>query len=335
LLEIEQIQTTDTPNIVVIGGGSGSFTLLQELKYATEHITAIVNMSDDGGSSGVLRDELGVLPPGDVRQCIVALSDNEEVRNLFSYRFGNGKLAGQSTGNIILSALELQHGSFEKAVKIASNLLHITGQVLPVTLGDHRLVMQDGEERIVNERLITKHKITSIDAQVWLDPKAEINPEARQAILDASAVIIAPGNLFSSILPVLSVGGVSEALQATKAKKIAITNLVTKPGQTEGWHVVDYVKAYERYIGVGQLNVVLYNTDLPSKDLLEKYAAEHEYPVATDSIRFSEIAAVAVGKALVAQELYKQDPNDNAIKRTLIWHDARVVTENILRILHG
>jgi uncharacterized cofD-like protein len=316
-----------------MGGGSGSFTLLQELKHATENITAIVNMSDDGGSTGVLRDELGVLPPGDVRQCIVALSDNEEVRDLFSYRFGSGKLAGQSTGNIILSALELQHGSFEKAVKIASKLLHITGQVVPVTLGNHRLVLEDGDQRIVNERNITKHVVTSSVARVWLEPEAEINPEARQALLDASAIIIAPGNIFSSILPVLSVNGVAEALRASKAKKIAVTNLVTKPGQTGGWHVVDYVKAYERYIGEGQVDVALYNADIPTPELLEKYAAEQEYPVGTDANRFGEISAQSVGRNLVAQEMYSQDPNDTAIKRTLIRHDAKVVTSAIMGLL--
>jgi uncharacterized cofD-like protein len=318
-----------------MGGGSGSFTLLQELKHATDNITAIVNMSDDGGSTGVLRDELGVLPPGDVRQCIVALSDNEEVRNLFSYRFGRGILAGQSTGNIILSALELQHGSFEKAVKIASTLLHITGQVVPVTLGDHRLVLQDGDERIVNESAISQHIIRSRDPRVWLEPGAEINPEARRAIIEASAVVIAPGNIFSSILPVLSVKGVSEALQESKAKKIAVTNLVTKPGQTEGWHVVDYVKAYEQYVGKGQIDVVLYNADLPSTELLEKYAAESEFPVSTRSDRFSEVSAAFIGRSLVAKELFKQDPNDTAIKRTLIRHDARIVTDTIMEILHG
>ena len=132
--------------IVVLGGGTGSFVVLSALKTLTSKITAIVNMCDDGGSTGVLRDELGVLPPGDVRQCLVALSEKPELRDLFSYRFDSGGLAGHSLGNIILSGLELQHGSFEKAVEVASNILRIRGKVVPVALGNHQLVMQDGDQ---------------------------------------------------------------------------------------------------------------------------------------------------------------------------------------------
>ncbi len=235
------------PHIALIGGGTGSFTLLNELKKLTPFITAIVNMSDDGGSTGLLRDELGVLPPGDVRQCLVALSDTREVRDLFNYRFDRGALANQSLGNVILSGLELKHGSFKKAVEVASSLLHITGKVAPVTLGEHTLVMKDGDEIIRGEYLIGHRPINNPGATVFLEPKAKLNPEARSAIENADLVVIAPGNLYGSLLPALAVDGMDAAFKNSLAKKVVVANLVNKPGQTDNWHVVDYKNAGKLY----------------------------------------------------------------------------------------
>lgn len=322
------------PEITVIGGGTGSFTLLQELKEFTPNISAIVNMCDDGGSTGMLRDELGVLPPGDVRQCLVALSDTPEVRDLFSYRFDRGSFENQSLGNIILSGLELQHGSFEKAVKVASAILHITGQVIPATLENHTLVMSDGEEVIRGEYLIGHREIKSPEATIELDPPASINPEAAQAIEKSDLIVIAPGNLYGSLLPITVVDGLKEALEESDAKKIAISNLVNKPGQTDGWHVADYVKTFEKHIGEGQIDYVLYNNEPPTKELLEKYAAEGEFPVGIYAERFKEIRAVAIGAPLVAKEVALQDPNDKIIHRTLIRHNAYQVGRQLMRIFY-
>ncbi|MCE7936354.1 YvcK family protein [Candidatus Saccharibacteria bacterium CPR2] len=326
--------SVNQPEITVIGGGTGSFTLLQELKEFTPNISAIVNMCDDGGSTGVLRDELGVLPPGDVRQCLVALSDTPEVRDLFSYRFDRGRFESQSLGNIILSGLELQHGSFAKAVKVASAILHITGQVIPATLENHTLVMQDGDETVRGEYIIGHREIKNPEVTIKLDPPANINPEAAQAIEKSDLVVIAPGNLYGSLLPVMVVDGLKEALEASRAKKIAISNLVNKPGQTDGWHVADYVKAFEQRIGKDQIDYALYNNEPPSKELLEKYAAEGEFPVDTNPERFSEIGAITIGASLVAKELALQDPNDKVIRRTLIRHDAYQVGRQLMRIFY-
>ena len=210
------------PRIVVIGGGTGSFVMLSGLKKITDDISAIVNMCDDGGSTGVLRDELGVLPPGDARQCLVGLSDVPEISDLFSYRFGEGGLAGHSLGNIILSGLELQHGSFEKALEVASKILRIRGQVIPSVLGNHRLVMQDGDERIDGERNIEAHTIVYADAAVRLDPVAEANPRAVEAILAADIVVMAPGGLYNSLLPIYSISGIAKALQQTPATVVFV-----------------------------------------------------------------------------------------------------------------
>ncbi len=321
----------NAPEIAVIGGGTGSFTLLQELKQFTPNITAVVNMSDDGGGSGMLRDELGVLPPGDIRQCLVALSDLPEIRNLFGYRFNAGSLKNQSLGNIILSGLELQHDSLEKAIEVASTILQIKGQVIPVTTQKHTLVMRDGNDVIRGENIIGERAIKQPGAYVELDPPSAINPRAAEAILAADLVVIAPGNLHGSLLPALAVNGMAEAFQATKAKKVAIINLVTKPGQTDGWHVADYVRTFEYYVGKGQIDRVIYNNVAPSEALLKKYAEDGEFPVSIDPERLREIGAKAIGAALVASELATQDQNDTILRRTLIRHDAVQVGRQLMR----
>lgn len=318
-------------NVVLFGGGTGSFTLLQSLKEYTTELAAIINMCDDGGSTGILRDELGVLPPGDVRQCLVALSDNPEVRNLFNYRFSEGRLSGQSLGNIILSGLELQYGSFAKAIEVAGRLLHITGTVIPATLDNHQLVLHDGDVTVHGETAVAEYAFCNRDAAIELLPCARINPAARAAIADAGVIIIAPGNIYRSILPVLAVDGVAASLSKTKAKVVYVANLVNRPEHTKGWHVVDYVEQIERYIGKGRVDAILYNTAPIANVLLERYADQGELPVSAESSRFQEIQAIAIGDRLIAAEISKQDPADTLLQRTLIRHDARAVCELIAR----
>ena len=158
----------ESPKVVIIGGGTGSYTLLQGIKQWTPNLTAIVNISDDGGSSGSLRDELGVLPPGDIRQCLVALSNIKQTRDLFTYRFSKGNLSGHAVGNIVLSALELQTGSFTTAVKIMSEFMQITGQVIPVSTENLKLLMDDGGRIIEGETKIGEHKIKNRNAKIYL-----------------------------------------------------------------------------------------------------------------------------------------------------------------------
>jgi uncharacterized cofD-like protein len=291
-------------------------------------------MCDDGSSTGMLRDELGVLPPGDLRQCLVALSDLPEVRELFSYRFGKGRLTGQSIGNIILSGLELQHeGDISKAIDVASNLLQIKrGKVVPVSLENHVLMMQDGDEIVHGESAIGNRKITNNGTKLWLEPSAQINPDAEEAIENADLVVIAPGNLYGSILPTLLVSGMREAIRTTNAKTIIVSNLVTKPGQTDGWHAVDYVKKIEGFIGDGSIDYVLYNRGYIEPELLEKYAHEGEYPVSVTDDRFCEITAKPIGDNLVSEEIYQPDANDTLIRRTLIRHDAKRVGRQLMRL---
>jgi uncharacterized cofD-like protein len=322
-----------SPKIVALGGGTGSFALLQGIKELTPQVTAIVSMSDDGGSTGTLRDELGVLPPGDLRQCLVALSGRAEVRNLFSYRFSDGRFAGQSLGNIILSGLELQYGNMEEAIQVAGRVLHITGKVVPVTLDKHRLLLRDGEHVIYGEGMIDDYAIMHPDPQTWLDPASSINPRAQAAIAAADMVVIAPGSLYTSLLPICMVGGVPEALQQTKAQVVSIANLVNRPGQADNWHVVDYVLQLEKRLGAGVIDTVLYNTQPISDDLLNRYAAEGEYPVDSSAERFGEIQATAIGVPLMASEMGRQDPADKAVRRTLIRHDPELVADELRKLL--
>lgn len=316
----------------MLGGGTGSFVVLNALKTLTPKITAIVNMCDDGGSTGLLRDELGVLPPGDVRQCLVALSERPELRGLFNYRFDSGSLSGHSLGNIILSGLELQHGSFEKAVEVASNILRIRGKVVPVALGNHRLVMQDGNQTIAGQHAIDMHVVASPGAHVRLDPASTVNPAALAAIELADLIVVSPGSLYTSLLPLFSVDGVVMALRRTKAPVVMVANLVNKPNQTPGWHIADYVKKIEEYVGKGSINTVLYNTQTIPADLIRRYAEEGEIPVDSTAARFAEISARVVGAKLVSDVVEKQDAADTAIRRTLIRHDPERLAEQILKI---
>jgi len=327
------IKKADQPHIVVIGGGTGSYTLLCSLKNWTNNLTAIVNMSDNGGSSGLLRDELGVLPPGDIRQCIVALSSLESTRDILSYRFSKGSLAGHSLGNIILSAVELKTGSFSESVEVISKLFAVTGQVLPVSSIKHSLVLEDGTKQIVGESQINNHFISSPNARLSLRPKAKINPRAKQAILKADLVVVAPGNLYCSILPTLIVEGMSQALKQTKAKVVLVANLVNKPKQTANWRVSDYVNKVEEYTGSQTIDVVLYNNKLPSKRLLNKYSDEGELPVIIDEANLAQMRQLVVGADFVDRRPFKIDPADKLIKRTLIRHNASEITKQLKKLL--
>jgi len=180
------MEVTSGPKFVMIGGGTGSFTLLSGLKQYVQDITALVCMADDGGSTGLLRDELGVLPPGDVRQCLVALSDSPKVRDLFNYRFEEGTLAGHSFGNLFLTALEKMTGSFAEAVELASSVLDISGQVEPITLSDVMLCMSTPEDKkIKGEHKIVNKRFKGKKPKLWLEPKAMLKPKAKEAILNA------------------------------------------------------------------------------------------------------------------------------------------------------
>lgn len=252
--------------------------VLSALKEYSLDLTAVVSMADDGGSTGILRDQYGVLPPGDVRRALVALStESETLRELFNYRFENGGLAGHSFGNIFLSALAKIKGDFASAVLEASRVLNVRGQVLPVTLDNVRLnAVLKGGEIIKGEANIDipKTKIRAKIEKVWLSPEAKINTGAKEAILEADMIIIGPGDLYTSLIPNLLVKGVPEAIKRSKAKKVYVCNLMTKFGETHGFKAEDFVGEMEKYLGKNVLDYAVFNSRKPSSSILAKYRRE-------------------------------------------------------------
>lgn len=320
--------------IAVIGGGTGSFTMLSALKNYTTQIAAIVNMADDGSSTGVLRDELGVLPPGDVRQCLVALSDSPKVRDLFDYRFDSGSLKGHSFGNLLLTALEKVTGDFSEAVETASEILRVNGMVIPATLDNVRLKMEWPKANIIlhGERVIDAElfKNDPRKAHLSLVPSATANPTAIAAIEQADIVVVAPGDLYTSLGPLLVIDGIGEALAKTKACKIYVSNLVSKKGQTDRFTVSHHAAEIERFAGVPFLDYVLYNKEKPSRAVASLYKEEGGYVTKVDVDRLKKahykiIGGNFLGKMAEADEV-------STIKRSLIRHDADAVAKSILRI---
>jgi uncharacterized cofD-like protein len=322
--------------IVVIGGGTGSFTLLSGLKNYTHNITALVNMVDDGGSTGLLRDELGVLPAGDVRQCLVALSGTPKVRELFNYRFDEGSLKGHAFGNLFMAALEKMTGSFAEAVATASEVLSVKGRVEPITLDNTNLVIRLRDGTVTNgQHEVGKLKIP-VGERPWLDlePQATINPAAREAINDADLIVISPGLLYGSLAPALLVKGVTRALKESRAKKVYVCNLVTKPGQNDGFKVTDFAQEIERFSGA-ELDYVLYNNHRPDPALIEKYAHEGELLVEWDTKDLAKKHYRAKGLKLIADGVWtnsNQSSDPLASQRSFIRHDSDRVARELMRI---
>ncbi len=322
--------------IAVIGGGTGSFTLLSALKDHTSQIAALVNMADDGGSTGVLRDELGALPPGDVRQCLVALSDSPKVRDLFNYRFEEGTFRGHSFGNILLSALEKVTGNFSEAVDTASEILRVNGTVIPATLDDVRLKLEWPDASVIlhGERVIDADYFQHDPrkATLSLEPFARANPLALAAIREADLVVVAPGDLYTSLGPLLVIDGIGEALRTSKAKKIYVANLVTKRGQTEGFTVADHADEIERFAGVNFLDAVLYNHQQPDEALAARYRQEGAYLVDSDIATLRQNSYHAVSGAFLGGVADREVADVLPVTRSLIRHDTDAVANAIIEL---
>lgn len=322
------------PKIVVIGGGTGSFTVLSALRQHTKKLTAIVSMADDGGSTGVLRDEFGALPPGDVRQCLVALSPYNAMRKLFEYRYEEGPFEGHSFGNIFLSTLEKTTGDFAKAVEDASNILRIKGRVVPATLDDVRLVMRwnDQSLELHGERVIDADhfKLDPRHAELELMPKPTLNPSATEAIAEADLVVISPGDLYTSLGPLLIIDGIDKALREAKAKIVYVCNLTTKHGQTDGFSVEDHVREIERFAGGEVVDSVIYNTEQPPKDIEKKYLAERAFTLERDGSDTRESVRYE-GIDLLGMMANREKSDIIPVTRSLIRHDHQKLGQAIVR----
>ncbi|MEA4893954.1 MAG: gluconeogenesis factor YvcK family protein [Oscillospiraceae bacterium] len=292
------------PSIVVIGGGTGLSNMLRGLKLHTGKLTAIVTMADDGGSSGTLRDELGMLPPGDVRNCLQALANTEPtMEQLLGYRFTDGALKGQSMGNLFLAALNDISGSFYEAVCMLSEVLAITGRVLPVTTEDVRLLARfdDGTE-VLGESKIREHK-KQFDRRITKVSLIPENPPALQesleAINSAELIVLGPGSLYTSIIPNLLTKGVTEAIESSKALKIYVLNVSTQDGETEMYTASDHVKALFSHSGKKLFDYCLANSTPLPEDVAARYREQGASRTVVDTDELEKLGVTAILKPML------------------------------------
>ena len=326
---------SNNPKIVVIGGGTGSFAALTGLKKYPVELSAIVSMMDSGGSSGRLRDELGVLPPGDIRQCLVALSTSSKLlRDLFNYRYESGDLKGHNFGNIFLSTLEKTTGSMEKAITEIGKILHIQGKVIPVTFQKTDLCV----ELIDGKKIYGETHIDEVEHQIkrarikkaFLKTPASANPQSIKSILEADIILIGPGDLYTSIIPNLLAKGVSVALKKTKAQKVFVLNLMTKYGQTTNYKATDHIKDLEKYIAPNTLNTILVNNSKPNKKNLQWYEEFNEQTVIDDLEKSNNFRIIR--KSLLKNIVLTKNASDS-LKRSIIRHDPEKLAEVIMELI--
>ena len=312
--------------IVVIGGGTGIFTVLSGLKKYPVDLSAIVTMADSGGSTRILREEFGILPPGDIRRALVALAQSEKLlASLFSYRFKEGGLTGHNFGNLLITALERIRGDFEKAIEEAGKILNIKGQVIPVTLENTNLyaVLENGQiiegEASID---IPKHNPHLKIKKVYLKPKAKANKRARSALLKADLIVIGPGDLYTSIIPNLLVKSISGSIKKSKAKKVYICNLMTKWGETNNFTGYDFVKEIENYLGRNVLNYVIFNTKKPLFSRIKKYEKEGAVFVMFNEKDFWKEKFQIIGGSFLR-------------KKGFIRHDPQKLAKTLLSIVNA
>lgn len=325
-------------NVIVVGGGTGTFTVLSALKEYPVKLTAIVSMMDSGGSTGRLRDQLGVLPPGDIRQALVALSEESRVwRSLFTYRFEGGDFDGHNFGNIFLSTIEKLAGSLPKAIELSQKLLKTNGGVLPVTLDKTTLHAKLDDGRII----IGEHGIDSLGqnwkapvrkiAECWAKPKASITKDAASAIKRADFIVIGPGDLYTSLIPNFLVQGFSDSLSKSRAKKILIVNLMNKRGQTDNFTTTDYILELAKYAKNLRFDYVLSNSGKIERKILEWYQKTAEVEMVVNDLTNSRATKV-ISADIVSSAVYGKTISDR-IKRSLIRHDSQKLGRELAKIM--
>lgn len=297
--------------IVAVGGGTGLATLLRGLKQYTANITAVVTVSDDGGSSGRLQKELGILPPGDIRNCLVALADDETlVTALFRYRFETGDgLSGHSFGNLFVAAMTAITGNFDRAVQESSRVLNIKGRVVPATLAVVRLCARLVDGTIV-EGETNISKATKPIEKVFFDPeRADPLPEIITAIREADAIVLGPGSLFTSIMPNLLVDRVAREIETSHAVKIYVCNVMTQPGETDSYTASQHVHALLHQAGAKICDLAIINEE-PPKKLVEVYAQEGQIPVIADSDAVAKLGVRPVRARVISETINVRHDSD-------------------------
>lgn len=314
--------------VVTIGGGTGSSVFLKGLKKYTTEITAIVTVADDGGGSGVLREDLGMLPPGDIRACLIALAGKEPVmEKVMNYRFPEGMLSGQSFGNLFLAAMTHLYGSFDEGLRQASNVLAITGKVLPMTLEDVVLYaeLEDGST-IQGESNITflTRKTGGRIKRVFIEPELSAPmPEAIEAIYDADVVIIGPGSLYTSIIPNLLVKEIAQALIDTTAPVVYVVNVMTQSGETDGYSAYDHLQALQSHVGEPFVDfIAVNNEEIPLDVGYRYYYKDKSTPIYLSTFDREKLEAQGIG---IIDGPFIED------KRDYICHDADLLSKTLIQ----
>ena len=294
------------PKIVVVGGGTGLSTMLHGLKEYTSNITAIVTVADDGGSSGRLRKDFDMLPPGDIRNCLVALADAEPLMGkLFQFRFeGDGGLGGHSFGNLFIAAMTKVAGDFDTAIKESSKVLAIRGSVVPSTLSKAVLVARhaDGSETVGESNI---PKSASPIGKVYLRPgDCKPTEEAIEAVRKADAIVLGPGSLYTSIMPNLLVGTIHKEIVASKAIKVYVCNVMTQKGETDGYKASDHLRAIIDHTAPGIVNYCIVNTAKIPAEMLKRYRSEGSYPVIADSENLRKLKTKPVEAHIISTKDY-------------------------------
>jgi uncharacterized cofD-like protein len=314
--------------IVALGGGAGLPIVLYGLRKYDVDLTAVVCVTDTGRSSGILREDLKILSPGDIRNCLIALSDaDEEIKQLVSYRFEDGFLAGMSFGNLLIAALAKIHGSFEKGLEALSSILKVKGRVFPATLELAEVCAEliDGQIIESEKNIIAgKHRIKKI----FLKPEnVKAHPEAVKKILDADLVVIGPGSLYTSVIVNLIVKEIKDAILKSKAKKVYVCNIMTQPSQTLGYKVSDHIRAVEEHLGQA-VDYVIVNTKRPSEEILKSYEEEGATLVEYDKENIQQHKTKIVEADVVAEK-----PKEKIWKKMdLLKHDPRKLAPILLEI---
>ena len=316
--------------VVVIGGGTGNYQTLTGLKEHNLDLTAIVATTDDGGSSGRLREELGQLPLGDVRQCLIALAKDNgglaQLKELFGYRFnGVGGLNGHSFGNLALAALTEITGDVPNAIAAASRLLKIQGQVIPVTLTNSILKarLQNGTELVGESEIGQRYHDLDVPIEsIYMEPKAFAFAPSLNAILKADTIVIGPGDIYTSILPNLLVDGISKAIRNSKAKKVYVCNLMTKPGESAGFQASDFLRLVCKYLGYFEpLDYLLINNEKLNERQYRKYSSSGQQPVKLDIMNCKPLVGKVVALPLISKTVSAR-------------HDPTKLSEALLSIIN-
>ena len=320
-----------------IGGGTGTFVTLSGLKNYPYHISALVSMSDSGGSNRRIRDEFGLLPTSDIRQCLIALSAEKGrtglLRELFMYRFAKGKgISGMTFGNLFMAALSDILGSQEKAIRQTGKVLRINGDVIPITFTNTNLyATYENGQTVTEEHFIDEptHDGTLRITTISLKPKAKANPEALDAIAKADLIVLGPGDLYTSLVPNLLVDGIAKAIKNSQAKKVYIMNLMTKYGQTYNFAASDHVAVIEKFIGK-TLSAVVVDSSMYPEAILKRYEKMKEFPVVDDLGKKQYYRVVR--KPIVGSQLITKAASDSLV-RSLIRHDSDKLAKILVALL--